>query len=407
MTILLAVLSGMILAYCFVAKGLSRLWMSGPIVGMTLGVIGSSWYAGHAEAAGMQAPLGALAELALAFVLFRDGASTDLRALRSLGSIPSRLLLLGLPLCILLGLVAGVLIWPDVPLLELTVLAVLLAPTDAALGSTIMEQRDVPLRIRQNLNVESGLNDGLSVPVFLLFLTLATEQAMAHPLTIGLTLFVKELGIGAAVGILMTILSVLIGRWSIRRGWFVGVWRDLPFLMLPLCVYTTALSFSGSGFIATFVSGVTLNTMARTRDERLLEEPEAIGQALSLVSWAFFGAVMVRPLWPYLTPDIVLYALLSLTVIRMVPVVLVLLGTDLHPSEKLFVGWFGPRGLASIVFMDMLHDANLPHDQLLLDVGTCTVLCSVVLHGLTATPLSRALVRAEARENAEAAKGSP
>jgi NhaP-type Na+/H+ or K+/H+ antiporter len=340
--------------------------------------------------------LSLLAELTLALVLFTDAANADLGVLRRSLAIPERLLLVGLPLTIALGLIAGIAIFNRLELVELAILATMLAPTDAALGKAVVTNPAVPAEIRQGLNVESGLNDGICVPVLLLFLALAvgtTGEASTTRLVLGH--FAEQIGIGAALGLAWTALAAVALRFASRRGWTSEVWLQIPVPALALLCFTSAQASGGSGFIACFVGGLAAGALARRRKEELLRAAEGIGDALALLTWVAFGAVVVTVSMAALSWQVVLYALLSLTLIRMVPVLICLTGSDLSLRAKLFVAWFGPRGLASIVFVIIVLEEHLPGAATLGMTVVCTVLMSVVAHGLTALPFAARLARRE------------
>ncbi|WP_193164756.1 cation:proton antiporter [Microbulbifer hainanensis] len=342
--------------------------------------------------------LRSLAELTLALVLFTDAANADLRVLRQTIAVPRRLLLVGLPLTIALGILFGVLLLPDLDLFTVAVLATMLAPTDAALGKAVVTNEDVPDYIRQGLNVESGLNDGICVPILFIFLALATGEATreATPM-LAVTLVLEELGIGLVVGVALTFLMAKLLRGAVRLGWIEETWRQLPVVAMALGCFAMAQWIGGSGFIAAFSGGLLFGALAREEKSELLTAAEGIGDTLALLTWVVFGAAVVGNYFGQLTWSVLLYALLSLTVVRMLPVYLCLAGTGPNRFEKWFMGWFGPRGLASIVFGVIVLGKQLPGSETISLVVVCTVLLSVIAHGLSANPLVARLARAEKR----------
>jgi len=291
-------------------------------------------------------------------------------------------------LTILIGLGAGVFLLDSLTLFEAAVLATMLAPTDAALGKAVVTNESVPNDIRQGLNVESGLNDGICVPILFVFLALAQGQAGENgTLLLTVELLAEEIGIGLAVGLSVTALcSVLLNRFA-ARGLVTQSWRQLPVVALATVCFTTAQSLGGSGFIAAFAGGMLFGGMIREHKHKLLLAAEGTGDTLSLITWVAFGALVVGNAYEQLTWQVVLYALLSLTVIRMLPVFLSLHGTHLRTDEKLFAGWFGPRGLASIVFGIIVLNAHLPGGDTIGITVAVTVVLSVILHGVSANPL--------------------
>jgi NhaP-type Na+/H+ or K+/H+ antiporter len=342
--------------------------------------------------------LRSIAELTLAFVLFTDAAKSNLGASRETFRIPQRLLLIGLPLTILLGFGLGAVLFKGLSLLEVAILATMLAPTDAALGKAVVSDESVPGEIREGLNVESGLNDGICVPVLFVFLALAVEGAAAEggASLLVLKLVVEEIGIGAAVGGVLGITGSLLIRMFARRGWFTESWRQLPVVAMAVCCFATAQSLGGSGFIAAFIGGLMFGR-SKTQDKHgLLLAAEGTGDTFALLTWVIFGAAVVGRSYHSLTWQVVLYAVLSLTLIRMLPVFLSLAGMNVRTEEKLFMGWFGPRGLASIVFALIVFHEQLPGGHTITMTVVATVVLSVVAHGLSANPLIKRLAAKEA-----------
>jgi NhaP-type Na+/H+ or K+/H+ antiporter len=312
------------------------------------------------------------------------------------------LLLIGLPLTIALGFVFGLLVYGDLTWIQLALLATMLAPTDAALGKAVISNEAVPSSVREGLNVESGLNDGICVPVLLLFLSLAGTAGDQGSVTAQMVhLMLEEIGIGALVGIPFAVIGSSVIKDSTRRGWIAGSWMQMPVISLALLCFATAQWLGGSGFIASFAGGMTFGAMIKERKEELLEAAEGTGDVLAMITWFVFGAMFIgdslrNPEW-----QAVVYAVLSLTIIRMVPVFLCVLGAKIHWDTKLFLGWFGPRGLASIVFVVMVKQANIPGTETLIQAVTWTVLLSVIAHGITANPFAKAYAgRVNSRDGA-------
>lgn len=388
----LAVLAGFVFVYSLLAGRLERTVVGGAITYVAFGIVSGTPGLGilqlNIDAEGLRL----LAELTLALVLFTDAANADLGVLRRTRAIPERLLLIGLPLTIALGFVLGVALFDRLDLLEIAILATMLAPTDAALGKAVVTNPAVPADLREGLNVESGLNDGICVPVVLLLLALAVGHVVEGPAT-GLVLkhFAGQIGIGAAVGLVCTALAASSVRFAVGRGWTSAIWLQIPVPALALLCFATAQASGGSGFIACFVGGLTAGALAKRHKHQMLQAAEGIGNALALVTWVAFGAAVVALPLDALSWRVVLYALLSLTLVRMVPVLICLTGTGLSLDTKLFVGWFGPRGLASIVFIIIVLDEHLPGSATLGMTVVCTVLLSVLAHGLSANPLVAAL----------------
>ena len=389
-----AILAAVVLLYSAVSGRVARSWLSGPIVftaaGLVLGPAGLGVLTLPLTAAGLHT----LAELALAMVLFTDAAHADLSVVRRALALPERLLMVGLPLTILLGFLAGLLLFPQIDPLEVALLAALLAPTDAALGAPVVANAAVPAPTREALNLESGLNDGICVPVIVILLDFAVGREIQGGTALHvLTVVAEELGIGLVVGVAVTAAAVGMLRLATRLGWIGGHWLQIPVVALAALCFATAQALGGSGFIACFTGGLLFGVLHGKGPPNLLAGAASTGEVLALVTWLVFGGPVLAALLPLVTWRSALYAVLSLTVIRMLPVWFSLSGTTLGARGKLFIGWFGPRGLASIVFVVFIVDAHLPGRETLAATAACTILLSVIAHGMTANPLIKALGR--------------
>lgn len=331
-----------------------------------------------------------LAELTLVVVLFTDASRIDLACLRREESLPLRMLAIGLPLTVLGGAVAGATLLPALGWLEAALLAAILAPTDAALGQAVVSNPLIPARIRQTLNVESGLNDGLALPIVLVLASLTGATEGETDAGHWLRFAALAVTLGPAVGIAVGFAG---GRW-LERGVAAG-WVNMPFerlssLGLALLAFAGAELVGGNGFIAAFTAGLTLGNVGRDVVETLYEFGETEGQLLTLLVFLVFGAVMVPDAIAHFSLATLAYALISLTLVRMLPVALSLFGTGLRAPSVAFLGWFGPRGLASILFaLVVVEEGRLASGPLLEGVVVLTVLLSALLHGATAYPLAR------------------
>ena len=336
--------------------------------------------------------LSTMAELTLAMVLFTEASNARLGILRRSIAIPERMLLVGLPLTILLGIGAGILFFPGLSFYEIALIAVMLAPTDAALGKAVITNKSVPARIREGLNVESGLNDGICVPVLFIFLALATHVHTEGGTTMmALHFLAEELGIGIAVGGVLTFAAVRLITFFEKRGWVSETWHQITVPALAFACFCTAQAVGGSGFIAAFVGGLLFGHLEKNHKHKLLLAAEGIGDSMALITWVIYGCIIVGNPVRDLTWQIFVYALLSLTVIRMLPVYLSLTGVRIPTKEKLFAGWFGPRGLASIVFAVIILKKQLPGSNTIGVTAATVIGWSVLLHGITANPLARRL----------------
>ncbi len=329
-----------------------------------------------------------LAEATLAVVLFSDSSRVDLRALKSEASMPVRLLGVGLILTVVAGGLTAFALFKSFSLNDALILGVVLAPTDAGLGSAVVTDDRLPQVVRQSLNVESGLNDGICVPLLLILLATAAG-AEAHPLTV----VAEEIGYGVLCGAGAALLSGGIVVLAGRRNLIDKTWQQIVPLATTIAAYGAANALGGSGFIAAFVAGAMFGLLARNEVAQAMLFTEETGATLDSVTFLVFGAVLLGPEFKHLSWHIVLYAVLSLTVVRMVPVAIALVGTHARPATVAFMGWFGPRGLASIVFAVIVEDAHLPHSAEIATVTYLTVGLSVLVHGLSASPLVNRYVR--------------
>ena len=332
-----------------------------------------------------------VAELALVLVLFSDSSRIHLKQLRGNATLPGRLLAIGTTLTIGAGAGLALALLGELTLWEAFIIAAVLAPTDAALGQTVVSSPKLPLRIRQTLNVESGLNDGISVPFLTLFIALAVAQEDAGSAREWITFALEEIGYGALIGIGAGLLGARLVNEAIRRGWMTGIFQQLAIASIAVIAWAAAEPAGGNGFIAAFVAGLAVgSTLRRGAGEKVLEFTEEEGQLLNLAVFFIFGLLAVDLLGD-ITWQIVVYALLSLTVVRMLPVAVSLVGTGLMPASVAFIGWFGPRGLASIILaLVVLSEGSLELagvDTIFLTM-TVTVLLSVLMHGITAVPLT-------------------
>jgi len=339
------------------------------------------------DAEGLEVEL--FAEATLAVVLFSDASRIDLTALRRTLHIPARLLGIGLPLTILAGFAAALVVFPDLAWPEALLVAIILAPTDAALGQAVVTSKRLPVRIRQSLNVEAGLNDGICVPLFLIALSvaLAEEGAIGHGHAAQLVF--EKIGYGALVGVLAGTVAAAVVVHGTARKLIDDTWLQVVPLAGALLAFTLAEAIGGSGFIAAFVGGLTFGGIRRHRGGQVSHLIEQTGAVLTAVTFVLFGAVLLQPAIGDLTWQIALYAVLSLTVIRMVPVAISMLGTGARRPTVAFLGWFGPRGAASIVFaLLVLQKSGIANEELILTTAFVTIGLSVFAHGLTAAPLA-------------------
>jgi len=278
---------------------------------------------------------------------------------------------------------------PNVLWAEAAVLAIVLAPTDAALGQAVVTDEALPSRIRQGLNVESGLNDGLCVPLLAIALAIAQTDAGDTTATHATKLVVEAIGWGIVGGVVAGVIAAYALRAARTRGWIDGHWIQIVPVIAAVGAFGIADSRGGSGFIAAFVGGAVFGRISG-QDAKSASFSEELGNVLNGVTLIVFGAAVLGAAWSQIGLVEVIYAALSLTVVRMIPVAIAMIGTNARPPTVLFLGWFGPRGLASIVFgVVVVEAAGLPHTSELVIALTVTVALSVLVHGITAAPLAR------------------
>jgi len=379
-------LSAFLLIYSVFAGRLESRWIHGALMFVLVGVLLGPAVLDvlHFQIRGPG--IGAIAEITLAIVLFTDAANVNFKVLRTFNWVPSRLLLIGLPLCLLSGWGFGLLLFDDMPWLEVAILATIVAPTDAALGKAVITNPAVPAPMREGLNMESGLNDGICVPLLFILLAIVApietgEGAVAH----SLLLILEEIGIGLLVGAGLAYISAALIKVARKRQWNSPLWDQLTLVSVAVLAFSMAQQLGGSGFIAAFICGLIAGPLLENKHS-YLHHNEGYADLLSVLIWIAFGAVILTNTWQYFSWKTWTYAIASLTVLRMVPVWLSLMGTTLNTESRLFLGWFGPRGLASIVFGVIVMRYELVAMNEIIATVVSTVLLSVVFHGLTANP---------------------
>lgn len=328
-------------------------------------------------------------ELTLSIFLFSDAAKSKLSVLRHSFQYPGLLLFIALPLTLLLGIAVGLFLFAELSLIQAALIAIILTPTDAALSKGLLSSSEVPEKIREGINTESGLNDGLCVPVFLIFILLAKNPESAITTSHVVSVFSRELGIALLVAI--TSISIFIPslNFAMRRHYFAQ--NTSPFLLLgfAMAVFSVTQYLHGSGFIAVFIAGLLFDKFStKTVRTELIEDSEHIADFTSLMIWCLFGYACAYLVLPKLNFEIVTYALLSTTLIRIIPVMLSLLFTSLNLKERFTFAWFGPRGLASIVFTLMVIDEQIENKFQIASIAMTTILFSVFIHGISTKPIA-------------------
>lgn len=382
MEVEIALIGGAVVAFALISARAGRFALTMPMVFVAFGAVTDAL--GLIELRIETEGVALIGEVTLAVILFGDAVRIDVKALRRELGLPVRLLVIGLPLSVGLG---TVIIWGLLPswgLWEAALVAAILSPTDAALGQAVVEDQSVPQRVRQGLNVESGLNDGLVVPAVLLFLALATGETETDAGFWG-QFVLRQIGLGVLIGVA----TGLVGGWLITRAherhYVEGIYAQLATLALAIVAFAGALAAGANGFIAAFVAGLSYGAMCGEPLAGHLDEyTEDSGRLLAIVAFFLFGNLFVNDALSVTSPVIVLCAVAALTVGRIAPVAVAMAGMRADWRTVLFVGWFGPRGLASILFGLLLLEEALPSADELFAVIAWTVVASVFLHGATA-----------------------
>jgi len=387
----LVLIAAAYLVYGLVSERLRSTVITAPLAFVALGLIVGPAGLGLVTPASDAAFAEGVFELTLVLVLFSDAFATDAPRLVRERALPLRLLAIGLPLTIGLGWALAALMFAGLDIWEAALVGAVLAPTDASLAQTVIVDRRVPRLVRDGLNVESGLNDGIALPFVLVFLGLTAEATGAAGPHVVET-FLRALVLSAVLGVLVGWFGGRLVVASERRAWMGATWRPLALISTALLAYAMAVVVDGSGFIAAWVAGLAAGMAvrrgARPGAQAADEEPESsflegLGALLTSASYLVFGALLLGPQLATITPTVVVFALLALTVMRMVPVVISLIGTRLGRPTIAFIGWFGPRGLASIVFTVLIVDQALPGVPIITTIVATTVTLSIVAHGVT------------------------
>jgi NhaP-type Na+/H+ or K+/H+ antiporter len=382
-----AILAVAVVVFAVLSKRLSRSAVSGTMLFMALGLaVGPEGF----DLVDFSGPLGrpefvnVLLTGTLVIVLFTDASAINSSDWRD-DIIPARLLGVGLPIAIVAGWLLAAVMFDALEFWEAAVLGTMLAPTDAALGKAVVSNERVPQRIRQALNIESGLNDGIALPIFLVFLETATaaEQSLAAGDIVAE--LGEQVGIALVIGIAVGLAGARAIGWGRTSGNAVGYWLEIGVVGLAVAAYAIATPLGGSGFIAAWVAGLLFGRhMVTSSDETLPEFAEATGDLLTMASFFVFG-IFLGPVVADLRWQTVVYAVLSLTVVRMVAVVISLVGADLRLWSNAYMGWFGPRGLATIILtIEIVDESALDGSSTIADTALFTVALSVLVHGATA-----------------------
>lgn len=381
----LTILAACLFLYAISSKRLSLTIFTGPLLFASLG-----WLIGPEGLEVLEPPedlelITLLLEATLVLVLFTDAMAINTSRWREEASIPVRLLGIGLPLTILAGWGVALVMFGELELWEAGLVAIILTPTDAALGQAVVSNPRVPERIRQGLGVESGLNDGIALPVFFVFLEAAkgVEESISFATIVGE--IVKEVGIALAIGLVAGWLAAKLLTWASQRDWVASGWRQIALLGAAFAAWSLSDTLGGSGFLAAWVTGFVIGRVLRESDSEIRDFAEDTGHVLTLLSFFVFGAFVLGTAATEMTWEAGLYAVLSLTVIRSLPVAIGMIGSGLKTPSVLYLGWFGPRGLASIILvLTIVEEADLAGASTITLIMAATVGLSIYAHGITA-----------------------
>lgn len=385
----LLAIAGIVFAYGIFSRYLGSKAITAPMVFLTVGWLVSKDGLSLLDIGFDNTGVRLLAEATLVVVLFADATRIDVVVLRSQFQMPGRLLGIGLPLTITAGGLVALLLIPGVSVAQAFLIGAILSPTDAALGKAVISNKLVPVRVRQILNVESGLNDGVALPVITVLLAVAAAEEGTQSASVWVEFAFRQIGLGVLFGVLVGYVGGAIVHAAWERDWVTGAARQLVTLSIAVIAFAaTELEWiRGNGFIAAFVAGMAFRVATRQMHDTAADFTEDVGELATWMTFLFFGVGLVAPAITNATWHTVLYVVLSLTAIRMIPVALSLLGTHCAPSTAIFLGWFGPRGLASILFaLLIVTEADIAASELILNTVSLTVLASVFLHGVTAKP---------------------
>ncbi|NIY73766.1 hypothetical protein HCZ30_15155 [Marivivens donghaensis] len=402
----LFIISTGIILYALISGKADKKSFTGPIAFTVFGLVVGAGLLDLIDIPIHNEALNTLAEITLVVTLFCDAARIDVTKLSREHNLPIKLLALGLPMTMALGAAVAWAIFPEIGIGAALLIGIALAPTDAALGQAVVSNKAVPQRIRQALNVESGLNDGLAYPALLIAVSIAIATSEARGASAWVAFVAAQVVLGPLVGI---IIGGIGGRWaekSAASGAMNEAFSQIIVLGLALASYSGAEIVGGNGFLAAFAAGLMIARRAKHIVREATQFGEAEGQLLGLIVFIVFGAVLVPDafkngmdwrIWPY--------AILSLTVIRMAPVAISLIGSGLRPNTVAFIGWFGPRGLASILYvLLLLEESEISMDGVIVQTVFATVILSIIAHGLSAVPFARAYAASTSKDAEEESK---
>ena len=379
------------LGYGYFSKILAKYYISGPMVFTIVGILLSTLFFGNGAIDLKSGVVEIIAEITLIVVLFSDASALNLKKLQKEWKLPTRLLVVGLPITIVLTTFVASWFFPDEPMIYLLLLALVLAPTDAALGKAVVSDKKIPENIRSTINVESGLNDGFVFPVLITVLSIIMSGVTGDGQADGWMMYVlQQIIFGGILGALVGYVGARVSSWAIKKNWMEGNYQNLVPIALAIFSYYIAEHFGGNGFIAAFFSGLFLGNHSEELRDNVEDFAESEGELLIMICFLVFGITFVPVTIEYWDLDVVIFSVLSLTVLRLVPVALSLIGKAGLPT-MLFIGWFGPRGIASILYVLIIIGklGSIEGHEKIYAVMSLTILLSIFLHGVTAKPFAK------------------
>jgi len=379
-----------ILGYGYFSKILNRYNISGPMVFTIIGLLLSPLAFGSEPISLNSELVQIIAEITLIIVLFSDASALNLKKLKKEWKLPARLLIIGLPITIIFTTYVAKGFFPEESVIYLLLLALVLAPTDAALGKAVVSEKKVPENIRSTINVESGLNDGIVFPVLLTVIAIIISGTVGEGQGEGwLGYVIKQVIFGSIIGALVGYVGARLSTWVIKKKWMEENYENLVPIALAIFSYYLAEYFGGNGFIAAFFSGLFLGNYSEELRDNVENFAESEGELLIMICFLVFGIAFLPAFIPYMDLSVLIYSILSLTILRMLPVALSLIGKA-NISTMLFIGWFGPRGIASILYMlIVIHElGSIEGHEKLFAVMSLTIFLSIFLHGLSAKPFA-------------------
>ncbi|PHS63308.1 MAG: sodium:proton exchanger [Flavobacterium sp.] len=385
-----------ILGYGYFSKVLSKYYISGPMIFATVGILLSSLFFGSGEINLKSEVVEIIAEITLIVILFSDASALNLKKLQKNWRLPFRLLMIGLPITILVTTLVAREFFPSESMIYLLLLALVLAPTDAALGKAVVSDKNIPENIRSSINVESGLNDGIVFPVLITVLSIITSGSSEGQSDGWLMYVLQQVSLGAILGGLAGFICAKIFSRSIKRKWMQENYENLVPIALAIFSYYLAEHFGGNGFIAAFFSGLFLGNHSEELRDNVENFAESEGELLIMICFLVFGITFIPATIEYWDLDVIIFSILSLTVLRMIPVALSLIGKA-GISTMLFIGWFGPRGIASILYVLIIIGklGSIEGHEKIYGVMSLTILLSIFLHGLSAKPFSKLYLKSQ------------